>query len=270
MNNNQYRIINIVSNGKPLSTETARILEHKLVKNGFIVSQNFDYNAELIVCIGGDGSFLRTLHKYNFPDIPIIGVNTGHLGFFQDLSPQDLDEFIFRYNNKDYKIDTINPLEGLVCTRNSCIEVIGINEIVIKGDKSTTIHLNISLDENFLEKFSGDGILISTSIGSTAYNYSLGGSIIDPRLKLMQITPMAPINTIAYRSFTSSIVVPKYSTIKVHPEYRHENSILLVTDGMEYKYNEIAEVQIKVSELNLKLLRFKDYSFWHKAKDKFL
>ncbi len=267
---NDLRIINVVPNGKPLSLKTARILEHKLEKNGFVVADGFDNDAELIVCIGGDGSFLRTLHKYNFPDIPIIGVNTGHLGFFQELSPHDLDEFIFRYRNNDYIIDTISPVEGLICTRNSCIEILGINEIVVKGHKSTTIHLNISLDESFLEKFSGDGVLVSTPIGSTAYNYSLGGSIVDPRLNLLQITPMAPINTIAYRSFTSSIVVPKDSTIKIHPEYMHENSILIVTDGMEYRYNEIVELQIKVSELKLKLLRFKDYSFWYKVKEKFL
>lgn len=265
-----YRIINIVSNNKPLSLETARILKYKLEKNNFIVPDVFDYNAELIICVGGDGSFLRTVHKYKFPDIPIIGVNTGHLGFFQELSPHELDEFIYKYSKGDYIIDKINPIEGIICTRNSCIEIMGINEIVIKADKSTTIHLNLSLDESFLEKFSGDGILISTPTGSTAYNYSLGGSIVDPRLNLMQITPMAPINTTAYRSFTSSIVVPKYSTIKIHPEYIYENSILIVSDGMEYKYNGIAEIQVKLSELEIKLLRLKEYNFWSKVKEKFL
>lgn len=265
-----YRVINIVSNDKPLSLETARVLRHKLEKNNFIVSDVFDYNAELIICIGGDGSFLRTLHKYGFPDIPIIGVNTGHLGFFQALSPHDLDEFIFKYKQGAYKTYLIQPIEGIVCTRESCIEVMGINEIVIKGHKSTTIHLNISLDESFLEKFSGDGILISTPTGSTAYNYSLGGSIVDPRLNVMQITPMAPINTIAYRSFTSSIVVPKYSTIKIQPEYTYENSIVIVSDGMEHKYNGIVEIQIKLSEISVKLLKLKEYDFWNKVKEKFL
>ncbi|SHK15313.1 NAD(+)/NADH kinase [Paramaledivibacter caminithermalis] len=264
------QIINIVSNDKPVSKETARILRHKLIKNDFIVSEKFEPNANLIICIGGDGSFLRTLHKYNFPDIPVIGINTGHLGFFQDIAPHELDEFIFRYKKGDYVIDHIHPLEGLICTRNSCIEVLGINEIVIKGLKSTTIHLNLFLDQSFLEKFSGDGLLISTPTGSTAYNYSLRGSIVDPRLNLLQITPIAPINTVAYRSFTSSIIVPNYSTIKIHPEYTYENSVLIVTDGTEYKYNGIVEVLVKLSELKIKLLRFKEYSFWNKVKEKFL
>ncbi len=263
-------IINIVSNKKAVSKETARILKHKLSKNGFMVSEDFDPSGDLIICIGGDGSFLRTLHKYNFPDMPIIGINTGHLGFFQDLSPHELDEFIFKYKKGDYKIDEIHPVEALICTRDSCIEILGINEVLIKGYKSTTIHLNLSLDASFLERFSGDGVLISTPTGSTAYNYSLGGSIVDPRLNILQITPMAPINTVAYRSFTSSIIVPKYSTIKIHPEYAYENSILIASDGTEHRYNEIVEVQIKLSELKIKLLRFKEYSFWNKAKEKFL
>ncbi|KXG73587.1 NAD(+)/NADH kinase [Thermotalea metallivorans] len=267
---NQTRVINIVTNDRPISKETSRILKQKLEKNGFLIADTFDPKAELIICIGGDGSFLRTLHEYKFPDIPIVGVNTGHLGFFQELSPYQLDEFIFRYEKGDYIIQELHPVEALICTRNSCIEIMGINEITIKGAKSRTIHLNISLDDSFLEKFSGDGVLVSTPTGSTAYNYSLGGSIVDPRLDLLQITPIAPINTVAYRSFTSSLIVPRESMIKIHPEYTFENSIVVVTDGMEHKHNEIVEINLKMSEIKIKLLRLKNYDFWNKVKEKFL
>jgi NAD+ kinase len=266
----QTRIINIVTNERPISNETSRILKRKLEKNGFFISDTFDPKADLTVCIGGDGSFLRTLHEHRFPDVPFVGINTGHLGFFQELSPYQLDEFIFRYEKGDYVIQELHPVEANICTRNSCIEIMGINEITIKGDKSRTIHLNISLDDSFLEKFSGDGVLISTPTGSTAYNYSLGGSIVDPRLDLLQITPIAPINTIAYRSFTSSLIVPMGSMIKIHPEYTFENSILVVTDGMEHKHNEIVEINLKMSDIKVQLLRLKNYDFWNKVKEKFL
>ncbi|QEK12799.1 NAD(+)/NADH kinase [Crassaminicella thermophila] len=266
----QTRIINIVANDRPISKEISRILKQKLENNGFIIPEKFSFEADLIICIGGDGSFLRTLHEYNFPDIPIIGVNTGHLGFFQELSPYQLDEFIFRYEKGDYTIQELHPVEALVCTKSHCIEIIGINEITIKGDKSRTVHLNISLDDSFLEKFSGDGVLVSTPAGSTAYNYSLGGSIVDPRLNLLQITPIAPITTTAYRSFTSSIIVPKDSIIKIYPEYTFENSILIVTDGMEHKHYEIEEILLRMSDLRPKILRLKDYDFWNKVKEKFL
>lgn len=266
----QTRIINIVSNNHPISKETYRILKHKLEKNGFFVPEIFDRNADLIVCIGGDGSFLRTLHENDFPDMPIIGINTGHLGFFQELSPYQLDEFIFRYEKGDYITQELHPVEALICAEKHCVEILGINEIAIKGDKSRTTHLNISLDDSFLEKFSGDGVLVATPTGSTAYNYSLGGSIVDPRLDLLQITPIAPIATTAYRSFTSSIIVPKDCTIKIYPEYTFENAILIITDGMEYKYDEISEIHLRMSNLKPKILRLKTYDFWNKAKEKFL
>ncbi|MFZ5969142.1 MAG: NAD(+)/NADH kinase [Bacillota bacterium] len=270
MSEQRTRVISIISNDRPISKETGRILKLKLEKQGFLVTESYHYEAELIVCIGGDGSFLRTLHNFNFPEVPIIGINTGHLGFFQEISPYQLDEFIYRYEKGDYIIQDLHPVEASICTRTSCIEIMGINEIVIKADKSRTVHLNISLDDSFLERFSGDGVLVSTPAGSTAYNYSLGGSIVDPRLDLLQITPISPINTTAYRSFTSSVIVPKDTNIKVHPEYTYENSIIIVTDGMEHKYNEITEVSLRLSTIKAKLLRLKNYDFWNKAKEKFL
>ncbi len=270
MLDNQTHVINIVTNEKPVSKETSRILKQKLEKNGYYIPNEFDYNADLIICIGGDGSFLHTLHTYNFPNIPIIGINTGHLGFFQELSPYQLDEFIFRYEKGDYIIQELYAVGASVRTRTSCTEVLGINEVVIKGNKSRTVHLNISLDDSFLQRFSGDGILVSTPAGSTAYNYSLGGSIVDPKLSLLQITPIAPMNTTAYRSFTSSVIVNPQMTIKVYPEYTFENSLLIITDGVEYKYNEITEISLKMSDVKAQLLRLKDYDFWNKVKEKFL
>ncbi|SHJ88885.1 NAD(+)/NADH kinase [Tepidibacter formicigenes] len=264
------RIINITANEYTKSQNTAKLLKTRLESLGFKVPDEFSYDAELIICIGGDGSFLRTVHEYNFPKIPIIGINTGHLGFFQELHPFEINNFIDSYLSNDYYIQEINPIETSICTRNTCIESLAINEIVIKGDVSRTIHLNISVNNNFIERFSGDGIIVSTPMGSTAYNYSAGGSIVDPHLKLIQITPLAPINTNAYRSFTSSIILSHDSVVNVSPEYRFENSILIVNDGIEHKYNEITKISVKSSKFKVKLLRLKNYEFWSKVSEKFL
>ncbi len=266
----EKRIINIVANDKPLSQETERVVRHRLEKNGFIVPFEFDYEAELIIIIGGDGSFLRGLNKYNFPNIPVIGINTGHLGFFQEISPYQIDEFIFKYKKNDYVIQNLTGVSSRIHANNEDIELTAINEIVIRGDKSRTVHLNISLDDSFLERFSGDGILVSSASGSTAYNYALGGSIVDPRLNLLQITPLAPINTTAYRSFTSSVIVPPEITIKVNPEYTFENSILIIVDGFEYRFNDLTEISLSLAPSTAKLLRFSQYDFWNKVKSKFL
>lgn len=263
-------IINIIYNRNSDSKKTAALLEKLLVQNGFRVSEEYDDNATLNICIGGDGAFLRAVHKYNFPEIPFIGVNTGHLGFFQEISPDKLIPFIEKYLEGDYRIEEINLVEALVCTKTSCINLLGINEIGIKGNKSRTVHLDISIDDNYLQKFSGDGIIISTPVGSTAYNYSAGGSIVYPSIKALQITPLAPLNSKAYRSITSSVIVPYNMTIKIAPEYRYENSILIVNDGEQYKFDNIVEINFTLSEMTIKMLTLGKNNFWLKLKDKFL
>jgi Predicted sugar kinase len=264
------RIINVFANDTAISKETKKLLIQKLEKSDFVVPKEFDSNAELIICIGGDGSFLETLHKHKFPDIPFIGVNTGHLGFFQELHPDDLDEFIFRYKQSRYEIQHLKTAKAVVTINNNRFEYMGLNEIIIKGEMSRAIHLNISIGDSFIERFSGDGILVSTPAGSTAYNYSLGGSIVDPRLSLLQVTPIAPMNTTAYRSFTSSIILPPDLSIRIYPEYSGEQGLLVVTDGMEHLHEGADEIHMEFSKSIVKLLRFENYDFWSKVKSKFL
>ncbi len=86
----------------------------------------------------------------------------------------------------------------------------------------------------------------------------------------MQITPLAPINTNAYRSFTSSIICSKDSIVKIAPEYRFEDSILIVVDGVEYQFKQIVDISIFVSDLKVKLLRMSNYEFWSRVTEKFL
>ena len=93
------KLINIFTNGSQFSLETQADLTKKLVDRGYTVTREYSQDAELIICIGGDGSLLETVHSCNFPECPIIGINTGHLGFFQELSPDDLDHFISDYEN---------------------------------------------------------------------------------------------------------------------------------------------------------------------------
>jgi NAD+ kinase len=264
------RKIIITYNSYDRSIRTAKILRTKLASAGFEVLEKPDPEAELFIAIGGDGSFLKTLHDYDFPEVPIIGINTGHLGFFQEIMPPQIDNFIDAYINKRYTIQEIHPIEALICTRTSCVELQAINEFVVKGDKSRTIHLNLSVNTNFIECFSGDGVILSTPTGSTAYNYSSGGSIVDPSLKLIQITPLSPINTNAYRSFTSSIILPSDAIVKISPEYRFEDSLVFVTDGIEHRYNQIVDLTFQTSTINIKLLRLGGYEFWSKVTEKFL
>ncbi len=262
------RVITINSND--LEKSLKELLTKKLKENNFLVSSKLEENTELIISIGGDGSFLKTIQDFKFPNVPMVVINTGHLGFFAEFDPDEIDEFIELYKNNNFTIQEVHPLKGSICTKERSKDIYAVNEIVIKSVCSRTLHLDLRVNENKIQNFSGDGMLISTPIGSTAYNYSAGGSIIDPSLDTLQLTPLAPMNTIAYRSFTSSIVLSAKSTISIVPEYRFENSILVVVDGNEYRFNDITDIHIVRSDLKLKLLRRSDFEFWKRASEKFL
>ncbi|MEG0180961.1 MAG: NAD(+)/NADH kinase [Bacilli bacterium] len=264
------RTITINSNSLDISIKTREILTDKLIQSGFNVTYTFDPSSELIISIGGDGSFLKTVHDFDYPEIPILGINTGHLGFFTDVYPDFIDNFIDDYRNNNFILQEIPLIQATVCTMGSCIDMYAVNDVVIKGDKSRTIHLDLNVNNKPIQNFSGDGLLISTPTGSTAYNYAAGGSIVDPSLKLMQLTPLHPINTNAYRCFTSSIIFPHDAMIGILPEYRFEDALLIVVDGVEYRLEKITSISITTSDVYVQLVRLRNYEFWSRVSDKFL
>lgn len=264
------RKINIISNRNFKSRKTANQLIDKLSQRGFLASHKYDNKAELNITVGGDGAFLRAVHRNKFPKIPFIGINTGNLGFFQEILPENIDDFIDKYIQGDYKVEEISLVNSKIYTHKKTYNLTSINEIVFKGEKSKVIHLNLFIDGNHLEKFSGDGIIISTPVGSTAYNFSGGGAIIYPSLKTLQITPLSPISSEAYRSLPNSAVVPGDLIIRIVPEKRYANSSLIVNDGVEFKYNHIKYIDFQISNKKIYKLNFDKNMYWNNLKSKFL
>ncbi len=267
---NTNRKINIISNKNLTSRKTSHQLKEKLALHGFTTSETYQEDAELNICVGGDGAFLRAVHRNKFPSIPFIGINTGHLGFFQEIAPMEIDSFIMKYVNKDYTVEEISLISTEVLTKNKSYYLQSVNELVVKSNQSKVVHLDLCIDDNHLQKFSGDGIILSTPIGSTAYNLSAGGSIIYPSLKALQITPLAPISSKAYRSLIRSIVVPGDLIIKIRPEFYYANSTLLLNDGMEFKYDNIKHINLKISDKKIYKLNFNKDIYWSNLKSKFL
>ncbi len=260
----------ICSNKTDLSLTAFTQLKTKLTIAGFTIIEEFDNEVDLLISIGGDGATINALHKYNFPSVPIIGVNTGTLGFFQEINPEQLDEFIENYIENKYRLQPMSTVKATIETETGTFTCKGLNEIVIGGCNPNIVHLNISIDNTFIEKFSGDGIIIATPAGSTAYSYSLGGAIVDPRLKLLQITPVAPMNTTAYRSFTSSLLLPPNLPIYIRPERNRNKFISVTADGFEKEFCNAKEIKVEFAKEVVNLLRFESYEFWNKVKSKFL
>lgn len=269
MNNNR-RIINIISNRNYESRKIKEKVKDKFREKGFIATEDYDRNAELNVCIGGDGAFLRAVHRNKFSQIPFVGINTGHLGFFQEISTNRIDEFIQDFVNGNYVNEKICLVQADIVTKRKSYRLTAVNEIVVKGVRSKVIHLDILIDNNHLQKFCGDGVIMSTPSGSTAYNFSAGGSIVYPTLEALQITPLSPINSKAYRSLYNSMVLAGHQKVTIKPELRYSNLTLIVNDGMEFSYDNIVKIDVCLSDKTINMLKFSEFSYWENLKSKFL
>ena len=255
------------------SLATEKVFKEKVKEIGYEVADTLDEEVTLLVVIGGDGTFLDAIHAFDFPSIPIVGVNTGHLGFFQEFTPDDLDPFLHLYAKKKYTLQSMQIVYAAIRSQGRTFVRKGLNEIIVASasDYAYSAHFNIYIGGSFIERFSGDGLLISTPAGSTAYNYSLGGSIVDPRLRLLQATPIAPMNTTAYRSFTSSILLPPDKGLGIKPDEDFPDAAIVVAyDGFSERYESFDSIDIKLSGRHIDLIRLESYDFWAKVKSKFL
>ena len=186
-----------------------------LIKNGFNIDEN-DYN--IAIAIGGDGSFLRMVKETNFKsDVLYLGINTGTLGFAQEIHVNELDELIENLKTGNYKVNEFGVQETNLYSNNENSKFYSLNDIVIRDMDLNTLKLDIFIDDALLEHFAGDGILVSTSFGSTAYNLSFGGSIIYNTFHALELTPVAPLNNKTYRTLTNSLVLPQNKNIEIIP-----------------------------------------------------
>ena len=265
--NNMRKInkVKIFANENEVSYKIKLKLIEELEKYNFeIVEENYD----LAIAIGGDGSFLRMVNNTNFnSDIYYVGINTGTLGFLQEIKPNNLEYFVSSLNDNDFKVDNIGTLETKITTDDSVSRHFSLNEIVIRQMELNALTMEIYVDGYFLETFAGDGILVSTSVGSSAYNTSFHGALIYNTLHTLQITPIAPLNTQVYRNLLTPIVLPEKKHILVKPIKR---DLIITFDGTNKRYENVKKIECFVKNKKIKFLRMKDYNFINIVNEKFL
>ena len=169
--------------------------------------------------------------------------------------------------NKNYKVDKIGIQETTVIHNDKEEEFFSLNEVVIRDANLDLLKAKVSIDDEFLEKYVGDGLMIATSTGSTAYNLSYNGSIVYPSFSTLQITSMAPINSIRFRSLINSIIIPDKKIIKINPKNKN---ILITVDGVNEVFTNVKEIRCTIDEKIIKCLRFSHYSFPKKINEKLL
>ena len=258
--------VKIFYNNNDKSINTFNEVKDKLIKNGFIIVEN-DYN--IAIAIGGDGSFLRMVKETNFKsDVLYLGINTGTLGFAQEIHVNELDELIENLKTGNYKVNEFGVQETNLYSNNENSKFYSLNDIVIRDMDLNTLKLDIFIDDALLEHFAGDGILVSTSFGSTAYNLSFGGSIIYNTFHALELTPVAPLNNKTYRTLANSLVLPQNKNIEIIPV---SNKNLIVTvDGENKYYQNVDKIDTILSDKTIMCYQNIDYNFVKKINDKFL
>lgn len=264
------KLINIFANHGDYTLKIKEKLINLLNDAGYACHDGFSKEASLNITIGGDGSFLRGVRNSNFSKIPFVGINTGNLGFYPEISPEKLETFVADYISGNYVIDNVNLIESEISAASAKEKIYAVNDVILKRTDMKTIHLDVHIASNHLEKISGDGLIISSPLGSSAYNKSAGGSLVYPSLKTLQITPLSPIISNAYRCLDCSIIVPPEFEISIYPEGRADYYVSLMADGVVFEYDELDSIQFRTSKKIIKRLSTGKFNYWNVIKDKFL
>lgn len=259
--------IKLFVNNNIKSKNAEKLVMDILIKEGFKITEENDF--DLGIAIGGDGSFLRMIRESNFKeDSLFVGINTGTLGFAQDISLDNLNEFINELKLGKYNLEDIGYASIEIETKTKTTAINSLNEIVIRDEGLNTFHCNVYINDDLLENYVGDGLLVSTSFGSTAYNLSFGGSIVYNTFDTLQITPIAPLNNKSYGTLTNSLIIPVDKMINLKTK-TNQRGVLLTVDGNNIFYNDVISIRIKVNK-KIRIIRKINYNFIEKINDKFL
>ena len=259
--------VKLFVNDNEESRNVSKIVREKLeIANFQIVEDNYD----LAIAIGGDGSFLRMIKNTNFNENCLyIGINAGTLGFAQEVNIEEIDQFILDLKDKNYKVENIGIQEIEIKTPDTVSKQLSLNEMVIRDLDLNTVNLKVLVEGMLLEDFVGDGLLLATSFGSTAYNLSFGGSIVYNTFHTLQLTPIAPLNNKSYRNLLNSVILPDNKEITIKP-FNRTKDLLITIDGDNNFYKNVEYVTSTISDRKIQILRMKEYNFIKKINDKFL
>ena len=225
------------------------------------------HNAELVICFGGDGTILHMAKTATRKNVPILGVNIGTLGFMAELESTELN-LLAKLAKDEYTLDKRMMIDVVVQRdRDIIFHDIGLNDVVItKGAVARIAYLQVKCDGVEAMQCGGDGVIIATPTGSTAYSLSAGGPIVEPEARNILITPIC-----AHDVMSRCIVASDKRTITVElVQNARRNAYLSVDGGKSLRLNMGDVVTVKKSNLETKLIRLKERSFYDVVNMKFM
>lgn len=228
---------------------------------GIIRDDEFD--ADLVVTIGGDGTFLRAASVIGKKNIPILGINAGRLGFLADVGEEDLEDTFEDVFSGNYRVEHRSQLQ--LSTEHKIYHGFNyaLNEVaVMKQDTASMITVHAHINDEYLTSYEADGIIIATPTGSTAYSLSVGGPIIAPDSHSFVISAIAP-HTLGNRP----LVITDDSIITLDVESRN-NNFLISLDGRSNVFRTGSKLTIKKADFTLQVVKRKENTFYNTLRNK--
>lgn len=240
-----------------------KTLQIDLQPDGLIDYNNFD--TDVAISMGGDGTFLETARRVGNKEIPILGINTGRLGFLADISQQEMEAALNDFFNGNYKIEE----RSLIQVQSEEAPLKGypyaLNEVaVLKRDNSSMISIRVEINGEYLTTYQADGLIINTPTGSTGYALSVGGPIIMPQAGIFGITPVAP-HSLNMRPLT----LKDEAEITLEVESRSHN-FLVAIDGRSESCREGTRLTLKKAPYQIKVFQRKEHSFFNTLRNKLM
>lgn len=198
------------------------------VGNCAVVSDNIYEDSEFIICVGGDGTFLTTARAAYEYRVPVLGINRGSVGFLAEVETGDIKLAVEKIARGEVNIQSRMVLDACIIRNGETVfRDIAINDAVVsRVAVSRILRLRVSMDDKYVDSFPGDGIIVSTPTGSTAYSLSAGGPIVQPDMRLMITTPICP-----HLLYSRSFITPEDRVIRITLDDNGETQAMLTMDG---------------------------------------
>jgi NAD+ kinase len=240
----------------PVSQQCYQVITAYLNAYGWAIDE---YNPSLIITIGGDGTVLAAIQKYLpiLERVAFVGLHTGHLGFFNDYKLEEIKEFINDIVSKKAYIEVKSMLQAII-DNDFTNPFYALNEIRIMNSIKTQV-LQISIDGKVLETIRGSGVCISTQAGSTAFNRSVGGAVLDDRLEVLQVSEINPLHNSVYGSLRSPLILGGSRRLRFYAE-DYDGSILCY-DHLFLSLQGKHQIDCCISEKKVNFARFRSTDF---------
>ncbi|AGT31156.1 inorganic polyphosphate/ATP-NAD kinase [Geobacillus genomosp. 3] len=252
--------------------DTSNALAQKMKTYLLDFDLRYDEEApDLVISVGGDGTLLYAFHRYchRLDKTAFVGVHTGHLGFYADWVPEEIEKLVIAIAKTPYQVVEYPLLEVTIRYINggSAAKYLALNECTVKCVSGTLV-MDVEIRGDLFERFRGDGLCISTPTGSTAYNKALGGAILHPSLEAIQVTEMASINNRVFRTIGSPLVLPAHHTCLLKPVNHIDFQITV--DHLSLVHKEVKSIQCRVADEKVRFARFRPFPFWRRVRDSFI